>query len=84
MLLRQNAAKSWNSRDIAVELRIAGPTVDAVLEHLASDNFLDVKISSDILFRYSPASAELADIAARCADFYGRERMAIINLVPER
>lgn len=84
ILLRQNTARAWTSREIAEELHIAGATADTVLEHLASDNFLDVKISSDILFRYSPASAKLAEIAARCAEYYGRERMAIVNLVPER
>ena len=54
---------------------------DDVLEHLASDNFLDVKISNEILYRFNPATDELDAFASVCADFYRRERIAMINLV---
>lgn len=81
MLLRQNTTRSWNGREIAAELRISSATADAVLERLASHNFLDVKLSNDILYRYNPMAPELESLATRCADFYLRERIAIINLV---
>ena len=81
MLLQHNASRSWNSADVAAELRITKSTAEAVLDTLASNNFLDIKISNDILFRYNPASPELKQAAARCAHFYKRERMAVISLV---
>ena len=66
---------------MSTELRIPESTADNVLERLASDNFLDVKISNEILYRFNPATAGLETSAALCADLYVRERIAMINLV---
>ncbi len=66
---------------MADELRIPEDEAAAVLERLASNNFLDVKISNDILYRFNPATVALETTAARVADLYGRERIAMINLV---
>ena len=63
------------------ELRIPESTAADVLERLASDNFLDVKISNEILYRFNPATAALEAVSARCAEFYVRERIAIMNTV---
>lgn len=79
--LQRNTTRSWSPSDIAAELRIQEATAADVLERLASDNFLDVKISNDILYRFNPATAELEAISARCADFYVRERIAMTHLV---
>lgn len=66
---------------MAAELRIPESTAEAILERLASDNFLDIKISNEILYRFNPATAPLEAASALCADFYLRERIAMINLV---
>lgn len=66
---------------MSAELRIPESTAEQVLEQLASDNFLDVKISNEILYRFNPATAALESSAALCADLYARERIAAINLV---
>lgn len=79
--LQRNTTKSWSAPDIAAELRIPTSTAADVLEQLASNNFLDVKISNEILYRFNPATAALEEAAARCADFYVRERIAMINAV---
>jgi hypothetical protein len=64
---------------MSTELRI--PTAEDFLERLAPDNFLDVKISNEILYRFNPATAALETSAALCADLYVRKRIAMINLV---
>ena len=79
--LQRNTTKSWSAPDIAAELRIQESTAADVLEQLASNNFLDVKISNEILYRFNPATAALEEAAARCAEFYVRERIAMINAV---
>lgn len=81
ILLQKNSTRSWSSPEVAAELHIPESTAEAVLERLASHNFLDVKISNEILFRFHPMSSDLEAIAARCAECYLRERIAIINLV---
>ena len=81
IVLQRNTTRSWNAADVSAELRIPESTAADVLEQLASDNFLDVKISNEILYRFNPATAPLEDMAARCADLYLHQRIAIINTV---
>ena len=81
IVLQRNTTRSWNATDMAAELRIPESTAADVLERLASDNFLDVKISNEILYRFNPATASMEDLSARCADMYVRQRIAIINTV---
>ena len=81
IVLQRNSTRSWNAAEMSAELRIPESTAADVLEELASDNFLDVKISNEILYRFNPATGSLEDLAARCADMYARQRIAIINTV---
>jgi hypothetical protein len=81
VVLQRNTTRSWSAPDISAELRIPESTAADVLERLASDNFLDVKISNEILYRFNPATAALEGAAARCAEFYVRERIAMMNIV---
>lgn len=81
IVLQRNTTRSWSPSDVAAELRIQESTAADVLEHLASDNFLDVKISNEILYRFNPATTQLEQVAARCAEYYLRERITMINLV---
>jgi len=79
--IQRNTTKSWSAADVSVELRIPESEASGVLERLASDNFLDVKISNEILYRFNPATAALETAAASCANCYLRHRIAMINLV---
>jgi hypothetical protein len=45
------------------------------------DNFLDIKISNEVMYRFDPPDPALAQAAQQCADFYGRDRIAMMNLV---
>ena len=84
MLLQRTASRSWSPSDIAAELRIPEDTAATVLEQLASDNFLDIKILNDILYRFNPATPALEAVAKRSAEFYVRARIAMMNLVTTR
>jgi hypothetical protein len=79
--LQRDPTRSWSASDVAAELRILESSAADVLERLASNNFLDVKISNEILYRFNPATLALEEAAAHCADFYVRERIAMITAV---
>ena len=81
IVLQRNTTRTWSPADVGIELRIQESTAADVLERLASDNFLDVKISNEILYRFNPATPALEARAARCAEFYLHERIGMINLV---
>jgi hypothetical protein len=80
MLLQQNPARSWSPADVAAELAIPDHAAAGVLERLASDNFLDIRILKDVVYRFNPVSPALAEVAARCADTYRRERILLTKL----
>jgi len=81
IVLQRDTTRSWSASGISIEIRIPEPTAEDVLEQLALDNFLDVRLSNQILYRFNPATSALEVSAALCADFYLRERIAMINLV---
>jgi len=81
MLLRRDTTRSWSAADIAAQLGIGEAATLRILEQLAAGNFLDIKISNDVLFRFNPLDEAIAALSAQCADLYVRERIAMINLV---
>ena len=81
IVLQRNASRLWSATDVSAELRIPTATAEQVLERLASDNFLEVKIANELLYRFNPATAALETSAAHCADLYVHERIAMISLV---
>jgi hypothetical protein len=80
LILQRNAMRSWSAAEIAAEIRVAESTAADVLEQLASDNFLAIKISNDILYRFNPATDALRAISSTCAELYARNRVAMITL----
>ena len=81
IVLQRNTTRSWSAAEIAAEVRVAESTAADVLEQLASDNFLAVRISNDILYRFNPATDTLRAMATSCVELYARDRMAIINIL---
>ena len=81
MLIQRVPVRSWSSAEVAEELNIPKATANDVLERLASDNFLDIKILNDVLYCFNPVTPALAQAAARCVDSYRRERIAMTKIV---
>jgi DNA-binding IclR family transcriptional regulator len=76
MLLQQKRHRSWSAVEIAAELKISPRTAADVLERLASNNFLDVKISSDLRYRFNPATPALEASADRSGGDVRKSRRA--------
>ena len=79
--LQRNTTRWWSAAEMAAEVRVAESTAADVLEHLASDNFLAVKISNDIRYRFNPATDALRTMSTSCIELYARDRMAMINVL---
>jgi hypothetical protein len=80
-LLQRSRDRYWSASEVAAELRIPAAMSERVLEWLASNNFLDIKILNDVVYRFDPATSDLGAIANRCAALYQTERIAMINLI---
>jgi hypothetical protein len=80
-LLHGSAERYWSASEVAAELRIPVAVSEQVLERLASNNFLDIKILNDVVYRFDPATSDLAAISNRCAAQYRTDRIAMIKLI---
>jgi hypothetical protein len=80
VVLCSNTTRWWSGTDIAETAGIEESVAADVLEGLASNNFVDVKISNEILYRFNPAKTATGVLSKRCIKFYLRDRIALINL----
>jgi hypothetical protein len=81
ILLHRSPARHWSAVEIAQELGIADAEAEAALERLGSDNFLDIKISNDVVYRYNPVDPALREVATRVTEFYVHHRISVMNLI---
>jgi hypothetical protein len=68
LLLQADADVWWSAERVAAQLRVAVDAARLALEALASGNLLDVRIASDLTYRFAPwhesAARVLGEIAA--------------------
>lgn len=81
VLLQRSIDRYWSASEVAAELRIPIARSEQVLERLASNNFLDIKILNDVVYRFNPATSDIDEISNRCAALYRTERLAMIKLI---
>jgi hypothetical protein len=81
IVLQKDPTRWWNAAQLAADIGIAEATAADVLEQFASANFLAVRISGDILYRFNPATDAIESISSRCADWYLFERVTLIDFV---
>jgi predicted ArsR family transcriptional regulator len=84
LLLQHHADRSWNAARVADALQLTEPAAAEHLEALGRRDLLDVRLSSDVVYRYSPATAELAGIVAQVVDAYREHRGDVLRLVTGR
>ncbi len=72
ILVGTDPTRWWSAASVARELRAPVEVVTGALEQLAKRNLLDVRLASDIVFRYAPwheADALVAEITTvHCRD----------------
>jgi hypothetical protein len=79
--LQKDPMRWWNAAELAEDVRIGEATAADVLEQFASANFLAVRISGDILYRFNPATRAIESISSRCRDWYIFERPTMIDFI---
>jgi hypothetical protein len=67
LLLRREASKFWDAARVAETLTLNERRVAEHLEHLAGRGLLDVRIGSDVVYRFSPADSATLDVVARAS-----------------
>jgi hypothetical protein len=81
IVLQKDPTRWWTAAELAQDVRIGDATAADILEQFASANFLAVRISGDILYRFNPATHAIESTSSRCADWYIFERLTMIDLI---
>lgn len=79
VFLRRGATRYWTATEIAEALDFPTEAMEQALERLASDNFLEVKIANDLMYRFDPVET-LRETAEQVGVAYSRDRTALLRL----
>ena len=74
----------FDAESVARELGISRKKAQTVLEHLASRNLLEIRLSADIRYQFHPGTPELLAGTNACVDAYMRDPVAMWRLVSRR
>jgi hypothetical protein len=81
MLLRANASASWKLQELAQRLYLDEPQTAVALSRLVVGGPVSATQPPDPLFRYWPASPEVASMADRVAQVYTKHLVPVTNLI---
>jgi hypothetical protein len=71
----------WDAGMAARELGVSENAARRALDHLASRNLFDLRVTGDVRYQYRPGTPELAAAAQALSDAYRLNPVAIINRV---
>ena len=82
LLLRSRRDEDFSPESVAGVLHVPEEVAEEVLDHLCSQNLLDVQFGTGSrLFSYGPGSVALAGVVDELAESYDFNRLTVINLM---
>ena len=84
LLLRSEPQTEWTVDNVAGRLYIDKRQAADILALLSADGFLNAGGGSVPVYRYSPASTELAQTVDRVAEYYSKYLIPVTNLIHSR
>jgi hypothetical protein len=73
----------WDGVSAARELGTDRSTAGRVLEHLAAENLLDIRVTDDVRYRFRPGRADLDRAAQACVEAYRSRPIALWRAAEE-
>jgi DNA-binding IclR family transcriptional regulator len=83
-LLECHPGRSWSPTEVADALRLSERDVARQLEVLGSRGLLDVRLSSEVRYRFSPSTAALASAVRQTVECYRDRRSETLAFVATR
>ena len=71
----------WDSDGIARELGLAVALCGRILEHLASRNLLEIRVTGEVRYRFQPGNEAVRTLAGGFASAFAAQRLALMRLV---
>ncbi len=80
LLLHADSSVWWSAERVAGHLRVSTDAATQALESLASRNLLDVRIASDLTYRFAPWHESTAALVAEIADHHYEARELVARV----
>lgn len=84
MSIIQSPDRWWDAAQAARESGMAVPAARRALDYFAAHNLLDIRITDDVRYQFSPGTSELRDAADAAAEAYRKRPLAVAKLVSPR
>jgi hypothetical protein len=82
--LRRDPGQWSSAESVAAALGIAPPSVERVLEELGSQNLVDVRIASDLVYRFAPLDEAVLPLIAELAEARYADRELLEAILANR
>lgn len=80
-----SAQDQWfDAERVARELELGKSDARKGLEHLASHNLLEIRVTGDVRYQFHPGTRELLTAATACIEAYRRQPMALWRLASQQ
>lgn len=84
LLLRNDSQRTWDANGVAGRLYISEQRAVELLQQLVASGTIRLIDPDEMAYRYSPVSEELRDLISRLAAIYGKELIAVTQLIHSR
>ena len=74
----------WDAATAARELILPLGVARRVLDHFASHNLLDIRITGDVRYQFRPGTDELRAAARACVEAYNAHPQEVVELVKRK
>lgn len=81
LVIVQSNDRWWDARLASAELGMDEVTARRALDHLASLNLLDIRITGDVRYQFKPGSDQIAQLARDCLAAYRSNPIALFTAV---
>lgn len=85
LVAMSSARDRWFDAEVAArELGISPRAARTALEHLASRNLLEIRVTGDVRYQLNPGTPELREAAFACVDAYHEDPAALWRLASQQ
>lgn len=76
-----HAERWWDADSVANDLLIDTRDARGLLEHLAAQNLMEIRITGDVRYQFRPGTQALNDVAQACLSAYREHPVAVLRAV---
>jgi hypothetical protein len=84
MVLQREPSRFWSAVSVAALVHLSEKHAAGALEALARNGLLDVRIASEVVYRFSPATPAMARDVKLLAEAYSDRRHRVLALLTSR